>query len=398
MKLSLFLLFILLFPVCSITVLHAHQIHLSNGRVITTANVIKENGVIKYEQYGGLISVPLNQVEKIIYSNSPARQPAASTLQNSPAQASARPSSKNLAAILKRKLQPGNSVEEAGISTLSVKTAIGFGSGFFISNDGYIITNRHVVRGDEKKNDEMDAEIARVRAELRKHEKYLESARQAIRKNRSDLKRERSVLRDIEGRAQSKYDKQDVASRRRELDNFASFVRQEDKRYKDAKREYDANKREFNKKLRQFKGGQQKLAHQNSFEIILADETKLYASLQRVSRQHDLALLKISGYQTPFLTPAPRGRLKQGEDVYAVGSPIHLDLKNTVTSGVVSSLRGNYIQTNAQIYPGNSGGPLINEKGEVIGINTMKIVTHKFEGLGFAIPIEIALAEFKDYL
>jgi S1-C subfamily serine protease len=73
-------------------------------------------------------------------------------------------------------------------------------------------------------------------------------------------------------------------------------------------------------------------------------------------------------------------------------------MKNTVTSGVVSGFRENYIQTNAQIYPGNSGGPLINEKGGVVGVNTLKLVTRKFEGLGFAIPIGVALAEFKNHL
>ncbi len=392
-------LIILMFLSFSATALHSHEIHLSNGRVITTVNVWKEGEILKYEQYGGFISVPLSEVEKIVYSNSPPRKSATpeqgvSSAQNTPKSAGR----KNLAALLKGKLRPGNPVEEASVSTLSVKTAVGFGSGFFISNDGFIITNRHVVRGDEKKNDELDEEIAQSRKKLREYEEDLNSGHQAIRKYRANLKEDWVMLRDVESKAYSAGDKRYVASKRRELNNLEAYIRKDEKRYKKAKKEYDREKRKFDKKLRQLKGGRKKLANQNSFEVILADDSRHYASLMRVSSQHDLALLKISGFQTPFLIPAPRGQLKQGENVFAVGSPIHLDLKNTVTSGVVSGLRGNYIQTNAQIYPGNSGGPLINEKGEVIGINTMKMVTHKFEGLGFAIPIEVALSEFKDYL
>jgi S1-C subfamily serine protease len=80
------------------------------------------------------------------------------------------------------------------------------------------------------------------------------------------------------------------------------------------------------------------------------------------------------------------------------GSPIDLDLKNTITSGVLSGIREDFIQTNAQIYPGNSGGPLINENGEVIGLNTKKLMDYTFEGIGFAIPIDIVLEEFQEYL
>ena len=56
------------------------------------------------------------------------------------------------------------------------------------------------------------------------------------------------------------------------------------------------------------------------------------------------------------------------------------------------------MQTNAQIYPGNSGGPLVTQSGRVVGINTFKQLTRKYEGLGFAIPIERAYQEFGRYL
>jgi S1-C subfamily serine protease len=69
-----------------------------------------------------------------------------------------------------------------------------------------------------------------------------------------------------------------------------------------------------------------------------------------------------------------------------------------VTSGVISNSRGDYIQTNAEIYPGNSGGPLVTESGRVVGVNTMKQITEKFEGLGFAIAFPRVQEEFRNYL
>jgi S1-C subfamily serine protease len=61
---------------------------------------------------------------------------------------------------------------------------------------------------------------------------------------------------------------------------------------------------------------------------------------------------------------------------------------------VISGFQGTFVKTNAQIYPGNSGGPLVTAQGHVIGINTFKKITHKFEGLGFAISIKVALDAF----
>ena len=109
----------------------------------------------------------------------------------------------------------------------------------------------------------------------------------------------------------------------------------------------------------------------------------------------DLALLKIeTGDKTRFPT-VPLGdsdELRQGQPVFAIGAP--LGLERTVSQGIVS-LKNRvedgrmYIQTTTQINPGNSGGPLFNLKGEVVGVNNMKIVSVGAEGLGFAIPTAI---------
>lgn len=114
----------------------------------------------------------------------------------------------------------------------------------------------------------------------------------------------------------------------------------------------------------------------------------------------DLSIIKISANELKFVNLGNSDELKITQSVYAIGNPIGFEFQRTVTSGIVSGLdrvvkleedTTNYmedlIQTDATINPGNSGGPLINEKGEVIGINTVKITSA--EGIGFAIPINI---------
>lgn len=99
-------------------------------------------------------------------------------------------------------------------------------------------------------------------------------------------------------------------------------------------------------------------------------------------------------------------KVELGDSVFTVGSPLGKEYIGTVTKGILSgkdrlvtvssSTSGSYmmqvLQTDAAINPGNSGGPLVNMKGEVIGINSMKLVEDEIEGMGFAIPIEIAMA------
>ncbi len=112
-----------------------------------------------------------------------------------------------------------------------------------------------------------------------------------------------------------------------------------------------------------------------------------------VSKEADIALLKVELTNLPMLPLANYRDLQQGEAVFAFGSPE--GLRNSVTHGIVSGVARQadpdsgmlYIQTDAPINPGNSGGPLVNMRGEVVGMNTF-ILTESGgnEGLGFAIP------------
>jgi serine protease Do len=113
------------------------------------------------------------------------------------------------------------------------------------------------------------------------------------------------------------------------------------------------------------------------------------------SSELDLALIKIDSDRTePFdVVPiASMSRLREGQTVFAIGSPLGLD--RTVSQGIISVadrvIGGRlYIQTTTQINPGNSGGPLFNLQGDVVGVNNMKIAAAGAEGLGFAISADI---------
>lgn len=110
------------------------------------------------------------------------------------------------------------------------------------------------------------------------------------------------------------------------------------------------------------------------------------------SPEWDLALLKIENPENRRFQTVPLGgsdELRQGQPVFAIGNP--LGLERSVSEGIVSVknrlIDGRlFIQTTAQINPGNSGGPLFNLRGEVVGVNNMKVTGFGAEGLGFAIP------------
>lgn len=146
-----------------------------------------------------------------------------------------------------------------------------------------------------------------------------------------------------------------------------------------------------------------------SVEVTLSDKSKHKAQVVTTDRGHDLALLKIDA---PNLVPATLAEsstgLMVGQKVYAIGNPF--GLSGTMTRGIISAIRsvrspenGNpiedAIQTDASVNPGNSGGPLLNSRGEVIGITTM-IASNGAEqssGIGFAIPINTAKAVLDDF-
>ena len=136
---------------------------------------------------------------------------------------------------------------------------------------------------------------------------------------------------------------------------------------------------------------------QQSLAVIFADGTRQDATLVGTDPLNDLAVLKVDGKVPGYLALGDSDALQPGETVIAIGSPLG-NFKNSVTVGVVSALNRTVgdspeglVQTDAAINSGNSGGPLINMNGEVIGINTLVVRSENMgsapvEGMGFAIP------------
>lgn len=152
----------------------------------------------------------------------------------------------------------------------------------------------------------------------------------------------------------------------------------------------------------------------DEIEVVLNDKRAYEAKLVGADPTSDIALIKIDAEDLPYLTFGDSDALKVGEWVLAVGNPFNLT--STVTAGIVSAKarsiniinngQRNYgiesfIQTDAAVNPGNSGGALVNQNGELIGINTaIASQTGSYAGYSFAVPVSIArkvVADLMEY-
>jgi serine protease Do len=131
--------------------------------------------------------------------------------------------------------------------------------------------------------------------------------------------------------------------------------------------------------------------------VTLQDKREFKAKLLGADKRTDVAVLKIEATGLPSVRIGDSSKIRVGEWVIAIGSPFGLE--NTVTAGIVSA-KGRetgeflpFIQTDVAVNPGNSGGPLINMRGEVIGINSQIFTTSgAYAGISFAIPIDEAMS------
>ena len=272
-------------------------------------------------------------------------------------------SAEGLAGKLAAAFPAGNPLEQARNATVFIKTPWGSGSGFFVTANGYIVTNRHVVEFDAAQLKDFKGKADKLAAELERD-----------RRNREVLERQLASIRDPGVRRQ---------------------VEEELQRRKEAHEKYSAMHKEIIGQLQRI----ERSSWSADIKVVLIDGSELAVQTLKMSDRADLALLSVDCYNAPFIRPVTDNRhLGQGQKVYSIGSP--MGLRHTVTAGIISGYREHkgrkFIQTDAPINPGNSGGPLIDEQGGLIGINTM--VLRDAQGIGFAVPFEEVKSEFGQYL
>ena len=128
--------------------------------------------------------------------------------------------------------------------------------------------------------------------------------------------------------------------------------------------------------------------------ITLSGGEQYLGTIIGIDKKTDIAVIKISAENLSSADFANSDTLFVGQDVYAIGNPGGSAFSNSLTKGTVSAVNRilstngyvKYIQTDAAINPGNSGGALVNDAGQVIGMNTSKLVATDYEGMGFSIP------------
>ena len=151
----------------------------------------------------------------------------------------------------------------------------------------------------------------------------------------------------------------------------------------------------------------------SSLKVILSDDNSVDAIFVGGDEYLDIAVISISDkYVKNVVKLGSSNKAVLGDTVFTVGSPVGDEYRGTVTRGILSgkdrlvavSVSGGtddyvmkLLQTDAAMNPGNSGGPLCNINGEVIGMNSLKLVKNEVEGMGFAIPIEDILAHLDTF-
>lgn len=321
---------------------------------------------------------PHKQNVEVIQDNS--REPAREQEQGS-----------DLKALFDQKYSPKSPVETATLAVVSIESSVVKGSGFFVSSNGYIVTNRHVVRPADSGEWKKSAES------LTQKREELDAARRKLAAERRWLDETNRYLKSLTARISDSFgsEKRHAEATYRDTSRDYNQRRQE---YENDKRIYKQRKAEYEKKRSDYSRLSYASRLETRFKIILKDESQREASLVGLSDEHDLALLKLEGHATPFLTAAALQSVGQGSKVYAIGNP--LGLRDYVTSGIITSIKEDYYVTDTQILPGNSGGPLIDEQGQFLGVNTavLRGAVLGSEMFGAAISSRIVLEEFSSFL
>lgn len=299
---------------------------------------------------------------------------------------------KNLFAALSKKYPYADPVQHATLAVVTVQSELGSGSGFFINENCLLVTNKHVVRpANGRQWEKTRVAIKENSASFARGRLKIDNEKELLELERERLDAFSDYLQGLpEGLEKNQVEGEYVTRQNRYQQNKA-YIESENEKFINQERLFLQQKSDFN-----FSSSVSNVAQ--TFELRLKDNTRIKARLLKVSQMDDLALLTVDNCSSPFLEVASRELVYQGATVYAIGSP--LGLHDQLTKGVITHVASNGIATDAQILPGNSGGPLILEDGTVIGVNTLKVANKSAlnKGLGVALPIERVLFNFAEEL
>lgn len=291
----------------------------------------------------------------------------------------------DLKEVLFERFKPSNKVAEATLSVVTVQTKVGSGSGFFITDDGYIITNRHVVRPTTSTDfKDRDAELKKQQVKLDNYKTDLKDHEQSLKNSKLEIDENKAYY------ASSRASESEKRSFKRYKERYARSK----KKYADNKKQYRAAEKKYRKAKSEFGFNSSVSSFSKKFTIVLKNGKKYSVKLVKVSKDHDLALLKLDNYATPYLALSKTQYPRQGAKVFAIGSPF--GITDSLTTGIVTKPGRDHIFTDAQILPGNSGGPLIDPQGVVLGVNTAVLSqTRNADGLGLAVYSTHIREEFR---
>jgi serine protease Do len=301
-------------------------------------------------------------------------------------------SSQKIKGDLKKELveqfKPQSKVAEASLAVVKVETSVGSGSGFFVTDSGYLITNRHVVRPSTS-------------TQWKEGEESLEDRKSYLEGFKSKIEGDEASLRDMKAEIDEYAETMETKN---VADQDKSSYQRYVNKYKRNKERHEENERRYRKEEREYKSVKSEFGWETNlsnfskkFTIVLKNEKKYSVRLVRVSKKHDLALLKLDNYATPYLKLTSDTHHNNGTRVYAIGSP--LGFNDSLTSGSITKSDKGFLMTDSKILPGNSGGPLVNKDGVVLGVNTAVIGGDQYgSGLGIAIIAPLIRQEFRSNL
>ena len=288
-----------------------------------------------------------------------------------------------------RRFRPTTAAQQASFAVVSVRAANSSGSGFFVSDSGHIVTNRHVIRPENSASWRQQGEnLERQQREIERRFRNLEIEKTNLEAHKTRLARMYDSV-----RHPGRYANPLTAEQYR---TYEQQYKERERTYRESYRQLQQYSREFKGRKREFDFSSNTGSVSRSFKVYLKDNTEVRAHLLRISKKYDLALLKIDGYITPYLPPTRSPGPSQTQQVFAIGSP--LGHRDSITEGKVTGLQGGNILIDATILSGNSGGPLVDDQGQLLGVNTWRVTDKRFSGnnngFGKAIPAYVVLEEF----